>query len=429
MARWGGYALTTADGARAIAERIRRRDVTATEVVTDHLDRLDEARRTIGGVAWSDDERVLVEAGAADALVARGDVVLGPLHGVPVTVKDWIDVEGFPCAGGSVSYRDRRPEQDATVVRRLRASGAIVIAKTAVRDDNELYGVTRNPHDHARSPGGSSSGEAALVAAGASPLGIGSDSGGSIRGPAAWSGVAGFKPSAGRVSNIGHFPRIGALHDGRTQIGPLARNIDDLALALEVIAGFDGIDPGVVPVPLGSVADVAVASLRVAWFTDDDPGHPSDAVAEHVELAVRTLADAGATVVDDLVPAHLAEALDITKRYWDRRQLSGTEADDLLWDWDRFRRRQLEFAQTVDIVVSPATTDVASLAPAQDFKRVGDVYTLPASLTGAPAAAIPTGLDGTLPIGIQLIGRRWHDATVLAAARVIETAVVTSATP
>ena len=222
---------------------------------------------------------------------------------------------------------------------------------------------TRNPHDHARSPGGSSSGEAALVAAGASPLGIGSDSGGSIRGPAAWCGVAGFKPSAGRVSNIGHFPRIGALHDGRTQIGPLARNIDDLALALEVIAGFDGIDPGVVPVPLGSVADVAVASLRVAWFTHDDPGHPSDAVAEHVELAVRALADAGATVVADPVPAHLAEALDITQRYWGRRQLSGPEADDLLWDWDRFRRRQLEFAQTVDIVVSPATPDVASLVP------------------------------------------------------------------
>ena len=121
MARWGGYALTTADGARAIAGRIRRRDVTATEVVTDHLGWLDEARRTIGGVAWSDDERVLVEAGAADGVVARGDVVLGPLHGVPVTVKDWIDVEGFPCAAGSVSYRDRRPEQDATVVKRLRA--------------------------------------------------------------------------------------------------------------------------------------------------------------------------------------------------------------------------------------------------------------------------------------------------------------------
>jgi Asp-tRNA(Asn)/Glu-tRNA(Gln) amidotransferase A subunit family amidase len=145
----------------------------------------------------------------------------------------------------------------------------------------------------------------------------------------------------------------------------------------------------------------------------------------HVELAVRALAGAGATVVADAVPAQLAEALDITKRYWDRRQLSGPEADDLLWDWDRFRRRQLEFAQTVDIVVSPATLDVAPLVGQQ---IPGDVYTLPASLTGAPAATVPTGLDGTLPIGIQLIGRRWHDATVLAAARVIETAVVASAT-
>ena len=123
MARSGGYALTTADGARAIAARIRRRDVTATEVVSDHLGRLDEARRTIGGVAWSDDERVLVEAGAADDVVARGDVVLGPLHGVPVTVKDWIDVAGFPVRGRERSYRDRRPEHDATVVTRLPRCG------------------------------------------------------------------------------------------------------------------------------------------------------------------------------------------------------------------------------------------------------------------------------------------------------------------
>src|SRR5205085_3837020 len=155
------------------------------------------------------------------------------------------------------------PRDDATVVARLRAAGAIVIAKTAAGDRNEVYGVTRNPHDPTRSPGATSSGEAALVAGGASPLGIGSDSGGSIRLPAAWCGVAGLKPTAGRVPNSGHFPRIGAVHDGRTQIGPMARHVDDLALALDVIAGFDGLDPGVVDIPLGSLADVALSRLRV----------------------------------------------------------------------------------------------------------------------------------------------------------------------
>lgn len=409
-----------ADGAGAIARRIRAREVTATAVVEDHLARLESCRKTIGGVAWSDSDAVLAAAHAADRALADESSTIQPLHGVPITVKDWIDVAGFPCAGEDARHRDRRPQHDATVVARLRAAGAIVIAKTAAGDRNELYGVTRNPHDHARSPGATSSGEAALVAAAASPLGIGSDSGGSIRLPAAWCGVAGLKPTAGRVSNTGHFPRIGALHDGRTQIGPLARSVDDLALALAVIAGPDGLDPGVVDVPLGSIHDVALSHLRVAWFTHDGPGQPSVAVAQQVERAVEALAEGGATIVGDVVPAHLAEAFDITERYWRRRELSGPEADDLLWDWDRFRRRQLVFAETVDLVVCPVTSDVASRSSPtwSDY-----VFTCPASLTGAPAATVPTGFDGTVPVAVQLVGRRWADATVLAAARAIEASV------
>src|SRR5205814_2153619 len=209
--------------------------------------------------------------------------------------------------------------------------GAIVGATTAAGDHNELYGVTRNPYDHAGSPGASSSGEAALVAAAASPLGIGSDSGGSIRLPAAWCGITGLKPTAGRVPNTGHFPRVGALHDGRTQIGPLARRVDDVALALAVIAGCDGFDPGLVGVPLGSPVDIDVSRLRIASFTHDGPGQPTAAIAREVEHAVEALVNAGATIVEHGVPPHLAEAFDITLRYWRRRELSGPDADDLLW--------------------------------------------------------------------------------------------------
>jgi amidase len=407
-------------GAGEIARRIRRRETTVLAVVEDHLARLASARDAIGGVAWTDDDAVLAAARASDRALADNGTAIGPLHGVPITVKDWIDVAGFPCAGESARYRDRRPAEDATVVARLRAAGAIVIAKTAAGDHNELYGITRNPHDPERSPGASSSGEGALVAAGASPLGIGSDSGGSVRLPAAWCGIAGLKPSAGRVPNTGHFPRIGALHDGRTQIGPLARCVDDLALALGVIAGFDGLDPGVVDVPLGSVGEIDISRLRIASFTHDGPGQPSAAVALEVERAVDALTNAGATVVETVVPAHLDEAFDITQRYWRRRELSGAQADDLLWDWDRFRRRQLVDASKVDLVVCPVTSDVASLVS----PRPSDyVFMLPASLTGAPAATVPTVFDGALPIAIQLIGRRWEDATVLAAARTIEQAV------
>jgi len=203
--------FSRADGAGAIGRRIRAREVTVTAVIEDHLACLESARETIGGVAWSDDDAVLEAAHAADRALTDEPSTIGPLHGVPITVKDWIDVAGSPCAGEDARHRDRRPQEDATVVARLRAAGAIVIAKTAAGDRNELYGVTRNPYDHARSPGASSSGEAALVATAASPLGIGSDSGGSVRLPAAWCGVAGLKPTAGRVPNTGHFPRIGAL--------------------------------------------------------------------------------------------------------------------------------------------------------------------------------------------------------------------------
>jgi amidase len=215
----GLFGFPHGDGAGAIARRIRSRETTVIDVIEDHLARLASARDSIGGVAWEDESAVLDAAHAADRTLAEHSA-MGPLHGVPITVKDWIDVAGFPCAGEGASHRDRRPRDDATVVARLRAAGAIVIAKTAAGDHSEIYGSTRNPHDHARSPGATSSGEAALVAGGASPLGIGSDSGGSIRLPAAWCGVAGLKPTAGRVPNTGHFPRIGALHDGRTRSAP-----------------------------------------------------------------------------------------------------------------------------------------------------------------------------------------------------------------
>jgi Asp-tRNA(Asn)/Glu-tRNA(Gln) amidotransferase A subunit family amidase len=183
--------LPSEPGAGEIARRIRWRETSVVAVVEDHLARLASARDAIGGVAWSDDGAVLAAARVSDRVLADNGTAIGPLHGVPITVKDWIDVAGFPCAGESARHRDRRPTEDATVVARLRAAGAIVIAKTAARDRSDIYGITRNPHDPARSPGATSSGEGALVGAGASPLGIGSDSGGSVRLPAAWCGIAG----------------------------------------------------------------------------------------------------------------------------------------------------------------------------------------------------------------------------------------------
>jgi amidase len=328
-------------------------------------------------------------------------------------------VEGFPCAGDSAAHQDRRPERDATVVERLRRAGAVVMAKT------RPWGGVRHPLDPARSVGGSSSGEAVAVATTASPLGIGSDSGGSIRLPAAWCGVFGFKPTAGRVPTTGHFPRVGALSDGRTQIGPLARNVDDLELALTVIAGPDGRDPGVAPVPLLPSAPVVLRGIRHAVVPGEAEWAPAPDLARAVEHSAGVLDAVGAVRTPWLGP-WFVDALDITRRYWRRSELTGAEADRQLRDWDRFRRRYLEASEEVDLLVTPAAIETAPLGR----EIIGDdfVCTLPASLTGSPAVVVPAGADGAgLPLSVQLVGRPWEDHRVLAAARAVAAGLATDA--
>ncbi|MFB4275838.1 amidase family protein [Nonomuraea sp. MTCD27] len=251
-----------------LVHRHKTGETTVTETVRDVLERLEGLHARIGAVAAIDPGPSLTEAARADRRLRAGAGRL--LEGVPITVKDWIDVAGWPVTGATGTSRGipgRRPAADATAVARLREAGAIVVAISAAMADNAVYGPTRNPLDPSRAPGGSSSGTAALVAAGAVPLGLGSDSGGSVRLPAAWCGIAGLKPTFGRVPLTGHFPRCGALEDGRTAIGPLATCVRDLALALAVIAGPDGLDAGVAPVPLGDPDTVSLAGLRVGVMT------------------------------------------------------------------------------------------------------------------------------------------------------------------
>lgn len=411
--------LSSEETATGLAVRIRRGDCSAREVVSTQLAALHRVHEATNGVVAFDDGRALADAEALDAAFARGGVV-GPLHGVPITVKDWIDVEGFPCAGVLPDGPERRPGEDATAVARLRAAGAVVMAKTRAWGEGTEAGRVTHPVRPERSVGGSSSGEAALVAAGGSPLGLGSDSGGSIRLPAAWCGVFGLKPSAGRVPTTGHFPRIGALSDGRTQIGPIARSVDDLETALAVMCGLDWRDGGVAPVPLAPSAEADVATMRFAVVAGEPAWEPAPAVADAVDRAAAALVAAGATRASWTAP-WLADALDITRRYWTRHERSGAEVASDLWDWDRFRRRYLEAAEHIDLVVSPAALDVAP----RQREITGDdfVCTLPASLTGSPAIVVPAGVDGDgMPVAVQLVGRPWEDHRVLAAARALAAA-------
>ncbi|MGW0805813.1 amidase [Nonomuraea sp. NPDC002799] len=380
-------------------------ETTVTATVREALDRLADLRGRIGGVAATDSERSLAEAEAADRRLRAGAGRV--LEGVPITVKDWIDTAGWPITGATGNDRGtpgRRPRSDATAVARLRAAGAIVVAVSSAMADNPLHGVTRNPRDPARAPGGSSSGTAALVAAGAVPLGLGSDSGGSIRVPAAWCGIPGLKPTFGRVPLTGHFPRSGALEDGRTVIGPLASCVPDLAAVLRVIAGPDGLDAGVAPVPLREWTAVEVAGLRVGTMAGVPP----------VAAAVEALAKAGAAVVEEPVPDVRQEALELTRRHWGRTGLSGAEHVRLLWDWDRFRRRMMAAVAGLDVLVTAAAPWPPP--PWRESIEPDYLWTLPWSLTGAPVVVVPSagGIGGAG--AVQIVARPWEDHVALAAA-------------
>ena len=411
---------------------IHNREVSSLEVVDACLTRIDHVNPKLNAVVQiALDARD--RARAADATLALGDDV-GPLHGVPFTVKDWIEAEGLICAAGFAERSQFVPKRDATAVARMRAAGATLLGKTNVNDGAPVYARPNNPYDLERSPGGSSSGEAAIIAAGGSPLGMGSDSGGSIRLPAAWCGVTGLKPTNGLVPNTGHFPRIGSMHDPRTTIGPLARRVEDLALLLPIIAGVDGRDPGVVPMPLGDAWSVDGSALRVAWYTGMPGAAPSHAVVAAVDAAVSALRDAGATA-NDASPPRLDESMRITVAYWSRVQsrsltewslyrastLTADEIERSIFEWERFRGSMLRFMDDYDVIVCPATVDVAPEHRAltgEDF-----AYTLPYSLTGYPVVVLRCGEDGGMPVGVQIVARAWHDHVAVAAAMRIEAAL------
>jgi amidase len=415
-----------------LAELIRNKQASSREIVEAHLRRIAEVNDALRAVVQLNN-KALDEAAAADSTIAAGRDA--PLLGVPFTVKDWIETEGLICAAGFKERAQYVPKRDATVVARMRAAGAILLGKTTVMQ-GAPYACPNNPYDVARTPGGSSSGEAAIIAAGGSPLGLGSDSGGSLRWPAHCCGIATLKPTNGLVPSTGHFPRIGALSDPRTTIGPMARAVDDLALALPLIAGADYRDAGVIPMPPGDRRSVDVAMLRVAWYVDAPDANPSKETRAAVDDAVRALADAGAKVTEAR-PPRLEESLPITRAYWARPESASLQrwvtyrestlsADDIersLFEWDRFRRYMLLFMEDYDVIVCPVASTPAP--PHDDFEQIGNwIYTLPYSLTGYPVAVVRCGASSEgLPIGAQIIARPWHDHVALAAASHIERAL------
>ena len=443
--------------ATELAAMIRARDVSSVEVVEACLARTAEVNPRINAVvAFADD--ALDRARDADAWLARGEPV-GPIHGVPFTIKDSLDTAGIVTTAGTAGWRSRVPERDATVVARLKAAGGVLLGKTNTPEftwsdetDNDVYGRTSNPYDLERTPGGSSGGPAAIVAAGGSPFDIGSDTGDSIRQPAHVCGIAGLKPTSGRVPRTGHWPSFAGIAGSLTQLGPLARRVDDLALLLPIIAGPDGEDPHVQPVPLGSPDGVDVAALRVVAFTDNRIRTPTPETAAAVEAAAAALSSGGAAVRWQ-VPPGLDAAWDAWDRLvrsdgygWLRRLITGAgtpglgsydtrgwidpqpplpgdELSALLEHADDVRSRLLRWFADADLIVCPAMPQPAIRHGESNAAWFGDTYSDVHNLTGWPALVVRGGTSGDgLPIGVQLIANPWHEDVAIAAGRVVEAA-------
>ncbi len=404
-----------------LARKIAARELSSVEVVRAHLEHIHTVNPRLNAVVFATAESAIKEARAADRR-NKPKSVLGRLHGVPFTAKDIFNTAGLPTTAGLRMLRSRIPDHDATVVARMRRAGAILIGKTNCPpggSDEDGWsparGGTRNPYDINRSPGVTSSGEAAIIAAGGSPLGIGSDLGGSIRLPAHYCGVAALKPTAGLIPVTGAYGLAGGVTDTRSQVGPMARYVSDLRIALRVLAGPDGIDSGVVPVR--AWRSPRLEGLHVAWYADDGMARPTSAVAATVKAAARALSQAGCIVTEERPPS-LGDAYEVTLAFWGRKHMSH---ERMYERWDAFRSTVLRFMSRFDLVLSPVAPDIAPLLRLKPAGNHQLSYTVPYSLSGNPCVVVRAVTSPeNLPIGVQVVARNFQDAMALKAARAIE---------
>lgn len=304
--------------ATEIAQKIKGGELSARDVVEAHISRIEEVNPRINAVVIPLFEQSRKEAEAADAAQRLGHS-LGLLHGVPITIKEQFLVKGTASSFGVLHQKNHLSAEDGPLVKRLRDAGAIIIGKTNtsqllvfIESDNPVYGRTNNPWNLERTCGGSSGGEAAIIAAGGSPLGLGADLGGSIREPAHFCGIHGFKPTSWRLTNLD--TRSDVFSSGQEVIvpqpGPMARSVDDLVLAMDVLAapGDDNIDSSIPPVPWRRISDVDVSALRIAVYTDDGYFEASPAIRRVVEEAANMLRAAGAEV-EHWTPPDVSQAV------------------------------------------------------------------------------------------------------------------------
>jgi Asp-tRNA(Asn)/Glu-tRNA(Gln) amidotransferase A subunit family amidase len=450
----------------SMAEQVRLKKLSPVELVSAHLARIERLNPRINAFVQVDAEGARRQARAAEDAVARGEK-LGPLHGVPLSIKSSIEVESLRCEAGTKLRAGFVARQDAPLVSRLRKAGAIILGTTnapellmAWETDNLLYGRTNNPWDLSRTPGGSSGGEAAAIAAGCSAGGVGSDGGGSIRVPAHFSGICGLKPTPGRIPATGHFPTSVGPFALLGVVGPMARTIEDLKVLFEVMQGPDDGDPSSVPVPVRWLQREDLKKLRIGYFEDDG----RTPVTVETRAALRTAAEA-LTRAGFRVEPFRPEGLEPARRLWWQLfgiaggmllgpMTSGREADlspvlkqfsswvaaepthtgqTLLDTWikrDVIRMEIFFQMREYPILLCPVAAIPAFRHGERSWNIDGRIveyldawsYTEWFNLLGTPAAAVPFGRSKEgLPIGVQIVARPWEEELVLAVAAELET--------
>jgi Asp-tRNA(Asn)/Glu-tRNA(Gln) amidotransferase A subunit family amidase len=448
-----------------MAEGIRTKSISPIELVEAHLEQIGELNPQLNAFVHLDAEGARRAARASEAAIIKGEM-LGTLHGVPVSIKSSLEVAHLRCESGTRLRAGYVPAQDAPLVARLRAAGAIVLGVTntpellmAWETDNLLYGRTNNPWDFDRTTGGSSGGEAAAIAAGMSAGGVGSDGGGSIRVPAHFSGICGLKPTPGRIPATGHYPVSAGPFASIGVVGPMARTVADLKVLFEVMQGPDVGDTCAAPVPLRWPSEEETRNLTIGYFEDDGRTPVTAETRAAVQTAAGCLLRAGFQV-ERFRPEGLEEARQLWWKYFvvaggmllrpmfegresdlspilkDFLQLSSSEpaltADTLLDAWikrDLLRARFFAQMQRYPILLCPAAAIPAFRHRERswqvDSKTVQYLdawsYTEFFNVLGNPAAVVPIGHSSEgLPIGVQIVGRPWDEERVLAVAAALE---------
>lgn len=449
----------------AMAEQIRGKQISPVELANAHLAKIERLNPKLNAFVHVNPERVRREARAADAAVVRGEA-LGSLHGVPISIKCSLEVAASPFESGTRLRGGFVGKQDAPLLARLRRAGAIVLGVTntpellmAWETDNLLYGRTNSPWNAEYTPGGSSGGEAAAIAAGMSAAGVGSDGGGSIRVPAHFSGICGLKPTPGRIPSTGHFPGSGGPFATIGVVGPMARTVADLKVMFEVMQGPDDGDVCSAPVPVRWPNADEVTKLRVGYFEDDG----RTPVTREIRAAVRTAAEAlrrAGFQVEPFRPDGLEEARLLWKKFFVKiggmlirpmfrgreHDISPTLRQFLKWSeaepeltaesltdaWirrDALRGEFLAQMRNYPVLLCPPAAIPAFRHGERSWTIDGQSvnyldawsYTEWFNLLGNPAAVVPVSHSaGGLPIGVQIVGRPWEEEQVLGVATAVE---------